>query len=224
MIKQTAASPDLLQHRGRAYVFETRDRDARRDRTRRSAGGSRHGAGDAQLRTQRRAGFSGMGPHPDAAQTAQRRRRRYGAHLRRAHERHIVRNGGAACRSRIGHWRPAGASRDRRRNSARCSRHASWNCWSRPRNWIAARGFSNRLRAITTAATGACSWTTLPKPIWVAISIFSARIIAEPSALLAALLAIRNHSDDSAFVFCDQIIVVFVPVVLTVVGPDGRRL
>ena len=66
VIKQTAASPHLMQHRGRAYVFETRDQMLTRDRSRRSAGRQGHRAGDAELRTEGRAGFSRMGPHPDA--------------------------------------------------------------------------------------------------------------------------------------------------------------
>ena len=61
VIKQTAASPELLTHRGRALVFENRDEmqaqidsdDLPVDRD--------HRAGDAQLRPERRAGNAGVG-------------------------------------------------------------------------------------------------------------------------------------------------------------------
>ncbi len=54
VIKQTAASPDLLQHRGPAYVFENHAQMHAEIDQRRSAGDARYRAGDEELRAEGR--------------------------------------------------------------------------------------------------------------------------------------------------------------------------
>ena len=87
----------------------------------------RHGAGDEELRTERRAGISRMGTHPDATRAAESGHRRHGADQRRAYERHQLWHSGVACGARIRDRRAAGGSAHRRRNFARCRRPAASN-------------------------------------------------------------------------------------------------
>jgi len=100
-----------------ALIKRLRLRDSRSDaganRSRRPSRESRHRACDAKLRPQGRAGFSGMGPHSDAEETAERGRHRYGPHLGCAHERNIVRDRCFARRAGIRRRRAAGLSSNR---------------------------------------------------------------------------------------------------------------
>ena len=108
IIKPTAASPELLRHRGRALVFEDHDdMDARIDDPNldvrpddvlvmRNAG-PLGGPGDAGV------GIPAAAQEASAAGCA-----RHGAHQRRAHERHRVRHGGRARHAGISGRRTAG--------------------------------------------------------------------------------------------------------------------
>ena len=109
VIKHTAASPHLLQHRGTAYVFENYKQMHEADRFAGPAGHAGYGAGDEELRPEGRAGLSGMGPDSHAAGAARSGRQRCGPDQRCAHERHQFRDGGAACRAGIRRRRSAGA-------------------------------------------------------------------------------------------------------------------
>ena len=119
VIKPSAATPELMKHRGRAVVFENIEDYKERiddpaldiDET------CVHGA--EELRPQ---GLSRHGrgrQHGAAAEAAAEGRARHGAHLRRAHERHRLRHGRAARRAGSRGRRPAGAGPGRRHDRAR---------------------------------------------------------------------------------------------------------
>ncbi len=118
VLKQTAASPELCEHTGPAYVFESYQADARQHRPHGPAGGPRYRAGDEGLRAEGRSRHAGVGAHPDAQGAAGARRQRLRSHLRRAHERDELRNGGAARVAGIGRRRTAGGGGDRRPDHA----------------------------------------------------------------------------------------------------------
>jgi len=106
VLKPSAATPALMQHRGRAVVFENlEDYKARivdlRD-------------GAEELRTQGVSGHGRGGQHGPAGQAAGQGHHRHGAHLRRPHERHRLRHGGPARGTRgLGRWPPGGGPRRR---------------------------------------------------------------------------------------------------------------
>ena len=120
VIKHSAASPKLLQHTGRAVVFEfCRGHDAagRRPRSRRQG---RRRAGAAQCRAEGRAGHAGGGLSADPEKTRPRRGQGHGADFGRAHERHCIRHHRAAYHAGIRRRRSAGAGQERRHDPARC--------------------------------------------------------------------------------------------------------
>ena len=122
VLKQTAASPRLLQHRGRAYVFENYQQ-MRAEIDREDLPVDENTVLVMKnLRTKRCAWIPRVGPHPHATRALESRHRRHGAHQRRAHERHQLRNRGAARGAGIGRGRAAGRRRNRRRNRARRGR------------------------------------------------------------------------------------------------------
>ena len=134
-IKRSAATPRLLQHEGRAVVFETWrtwrtriDDDALEVSARRRAGA-------AQCRAEGRAGHAGGRLHPDPAASWRGGREGHGAHLRRAHERHRVRHHRAAHRRR----NPRSAGRSRWCAPAiACGstpRRGGSTCWWMTPNW-----------------------------------------------------------------------------------------
>ena len=108
VLKQTAASPRLMQHTGRAVVFEDHhdlmerlddpDLDVDENCVMVLKNGGPIGA----------PGMPEVGKPAHPRQVAQARRRRHGAHQRCAHERHQLWNGGAARLAGIGRWRAAG--------------------------------------------------------------------------------------------------------------------
>ena len=96
IIKPSAATPELMQHRGRAVVFENiEDFHARIDDPKLDIDETlRDGA--EELRAE---GLSGHGrgrQHAAAAEAPEEGHHRHGAHLGCAHERHRLRHGGAA--------------------------------------------------------------------------------------------------------------------------------
>jgi len=100
VLKQTAASPELLQHKGQAYVFETHAQMLQEiDR-------------EDLKRSKRGAWVSRMGADSAAAQDVARRRERHGAHQRRADEWDQFRYRGAACGTGIRGRRSFGAGAD----------------------------------------------------------------------------------------------------------------
>ncbi len=108
VLKQTAASAELCEHSGTAYVFESYQ--------------AMHDSIDSMdlpidkdtvlvmkgLRAEGGSGFSGVGTHPDAEGAAGAGGQRLRAHFRRAHERHELWDGGATRVAGIGDWRAAG--------------------------------------------------------------------------------------------------------------------
>ena len=114
VMKITAADPRLLQHEGRAIVFEDiHDLAARVDdpepRVRRV---ERDGA--AQRRADRRARHARVGTSADPGEAPPGGRQRPAADLRCADERHVVRRGRPARRSRVGRRWAARARAGRR--------------------------------------------------------------------------------------------------------------
>ena len=120
VLKPSAATPALMQHKGRAVVFENiEDYKARID--------------DPELDIDETCvmvlkncgpkGYPGMaevGNMGAAAEGAEEGHHRHGAHLRCAHERHGLWHGGAACRARGRRRRPARARARRRHDRAGC--------------------------------------------------------------------------------------------------------
>ena len=113
VIKQSAASPDLLQHRGKAYVFENHeDMEAQVDQDylpidRNSILVMKNGGPKGRAR------ISGMGLDSYAQDAASARDQRRRPHLRFANERNQLRNGGSPCAPGIGNRWTAQPGRDR---------------------------------------------------------------------------------------------------------------
>ncbi len=120
VIKHSAASPKLLQHTGRAVVFELRRRHDAADRRSRARSECRRRAGAAQCRPQGRAGHAGGWLSADPEETGARRRQGHGADFGCADERHRIRHHRAAHHSGIRRRRSAGAGQGRRHDPARC--------------------------------------------------------------------------------------------------------
>ena len=118
IIKPTAASPELLRHRGRAVVFENHD-----DMDRRIDDPDLDVRPDDVL-VMRNAGplggtgHAGVGIPAAAEKTAAAGRAGHGAHQRRAHERHRLRHRGGARDAGIRSRRAAGRGAQRRRDRA----------------------------------------------------------------------------------------------------------
>jgi dihydroxyacid dehydratase/phosphogluconate dehydratase len=114
VIKPSACAPHLLQHTGRALVFDDYPSlkkavdDPDLDVT-----GRRH-PGAAQRRPAGRPRHAGVGHAADPDQAGEAGRARHAAPERRAHERHQLRRLHAALRARGLHRRPAGAGAHRR--------------------------------------------------------------------------------------------------------------
>ena len=113
VIKQTAASPHLLTHRGKAVVFDDYkelrahidDEDLEIDENSvlvLQNAGPKGGPG-----------FSRVGPPADSRQAAEVRRERHRSHQRRPHERNELRNRRAACFPGSGRRGPVGGRADR---------------------------------------------------------------------------------------------------------------
>ena len=97
IIKQSAADPALMEHTGRAVVFEEpagHGRALGQPRTRRA--GRRHHRAE-EHRSQRRAGNARGRLYPDPDEAGPCRRQGHGAHLRRPHEWHRLGNHRPAC-------------------------------------------------------------------------------------------------------------------------------
>jgi dihydroxy-acid dehydratase len=146
VLKESAASPALLRHRGRALVFDSvEDYYARVD-------DPELDVDETCVLVVRNAGPAGLSRHARGRQrrapAARHRpwRHRHGAHLRRADERHRLRHGRAACRAR-GSCRWTARARARRR----CHRARRARSPAAPRR---RRGRARRRRA---------AWTS-PKP------------------------------------------------------------
>ena len=152
IIKQSAADPKLMEHEGRAVVFENvEDLAARIDSDDLDVDGRRR-AGAEEHRPEGRAGHARGRLHPDPAQAGARRRQGHGAHLRRPHERHGVRHHRAARDAGSGDRRAARARAQRRPHPPAASPSARSRCWCPTRNWRAAR--ATRRCAEPTAERG----------------------------------------------------------------------
>ena len=120
LIKRSAASPELLRHRGAGRRLRGRLRRGRPDRRPRARRRARLGARPAERGSQGRAGNARVGAAADPEEAPPARRHRPRPRLRRAHERHRVRHGRPARRAR-GRGRRA-APRGARRRSDRARR------------------------------------------------------------------------------------------------------
>ena len=120
VIKHSAASPKLMQHTGRAVVF-----DSVEDMTLRVDDPALDVTADDVL-VLRNAGPKGAPGMPEAGylpipkKLAPHRRQGHGADFRRAHERHRLRHHRAAHHAGIRCRRSAGAGEERRHDPARC--------------------------------------------------------------------------------------------------------
>ena len=172
VLKPSAATPELLQHRGRAVVFENLEHykarivDAALDVDADSVlvlkncgpqGLSRHGRGRQ---------------HGPAAQAAAPGREGHGAHLRRAHERHRLRHGGAARRARgrapAGRWRRCATATGSSSTATRGRLHLDiTDAELADARW---RPAARRTPAATPAATSGCTSTTCCRPTKAATS------------------------------------------------------
>ena len=119
VIKPSAASPELMQHTGRAVVFENiEDLHQRID----DDGLDIDASCIMVLKNCGPKGYPGMaevGNMPLPPKLLQAGRARHGPHLGRAHVRHGLRHRGAARRARGGGRRAAGAGAERRPDHAR---------------------------------------------------------------------------------------------------------
>ena len=178
VIKQGAAAAKLMQHEGRAVVFDSvadmakriDDPDARRHRER--------CAGDAQCRADRRAGHAGSRLYADPEKARAEGHQGHGAHFRRAHERHGVRHHRAAYRAGSRRRRAAGAGEDRRPHPARCQRRARIDllvdeaelkkrkeAWTAPPvPEVAQRGYARLYREHVQQADEGCDFDFLARP------------------------------------------------------------
>ena len=174
VLKPSAASPHLMQHRGRAVVFENIEHyNARIDDPALDV--------DADcvlvLKNCGPKGYPGMaevgnmGLPPKVLKTG---RHRHGAHLGRAHERHGVRHGRAARLAGGGRRRAAGAGARRRHDRARRRRRAGCTSTSATRSSRsgAPRG-SRRRQSCRRAATRSCTSSTCSRRTRAPISTFS---------------------------------------------------
>ena len=174
IIKQSAASEKLMQHTGRAVVFESLEDlalriddaalDVRADdilvlKNAGPEGRARHARGRL---------------HTDPAQARASRRERHGAHFRRAHERHRVRLHRAARDARVGDRRTARAREERRSHRARCARSDASSCWwtKRELERAAQRGGRPPRAKRTSADIASSSCEPCNRRIEAAISIF----------------------------------------------------
>jgi dihydroxy-acid dehydratase len=105
--------PKLMEHEGRAVVFEGLE-DWRIAWTATTSTCARRRAGAEEHRPEGRARHAGSRLHPAAAQAGAAGREGHGADLRRPHERHRFRHHRAARDPGIGDRRPAGAGAQRR--------------------------------------------------------------------------------------------------------------
>ena len=166
VIKPAAASAHLLTHRGRALVF-----DSAEDAAARLADPDLDVDADsvldpARLRPARLSGDAGGRQPAAAAQAARPGRARHGPHLGRADERHGVRHGRAARRTRGGGRWPARARPDRRHGRPGRAGPATGPGRRRPRNWPAAPRASRCVRPSPprAAAGNGCTSTTSARP------------------------------------------------------------
>ena len=130
VIKPSAATPALMQHTGRAVVFEdiedfhTRIDDENLDVDEHCI---------LVLKNCGPKGYPGMaevGNMPLPPKVLPQGHHRHGPHQRRAHERHRLRHRGAAHRARGRRRRPAGAGEERRHHRTRRRRPRACTCRS----------------------------------------------------------------------------------------------
>jgi dihydroxy-acid dehydratase len=120
IIKPSAATPKLMKHKGRAVVFEDiEDFHARVDDPKLDIDERELRDGAQELRAARVSRHGRGGQHAAAEEAAQEGHHGHGACLGRTHERHGLRDGGAACRARGGRRRAARAGARRRPGRAR---------------------------------------------------------------------------------------------------------
>ena len=108
VLKPSAASPELMKHRGRAVVFEDIDDYKAQDQRRRARYRRDLRHGSQELRPARLSGHGRGRQHGPAAQGAEEGHHRHGPHLGRAHVGH-----------RLWHRRPAHLARGRGRRPPR---------------------------------------------------------------------------------------------------------
>ena len=124
VIKTSAATPALLRHRGPAVVFRGYDDMLARIDDPALAVTPESGAGPGRLRPGRSPRHAGVGHDPDPGPAGPGRRDRHGPHHRLADERHELRDGRPACRTRGSRRRPARPGPRRRRHQpGRAGRH-----------------------------------------------------------------------------------------------------
>ena len=151
IIKPAAASPNLLQHRGRAVVFDSHRGLPRPHRRPRPRGRRGHRPGPAGMRAQGLSGDARGGQHAVAGEAARAGRPRHGPRLRRPDERDGIRHGRSArvTRSR-GRW-AAGPGSRRGLDHARRGGPSDRCCLYRRTSWpdAALRARCDRLRGAT---------------------------------------------------------------------------
>ena len=103
VLKQTAASPELLKHRGQAYVFDSYEQMHLRSIATDLPVTSQTVLVMKNAGPKGGPGLSRVGSDSDAARVVEARCQGYGADQRCAHERDKLRYGGAAYRSGIGY-------------------------------------------------------------------------------------------------------------------------
>jgi hypothetical protein len=158
IIKHSAASPDLLQHTGRAVVFRG---PGAAHRQRRSGRASRRYPVAAKRRAKGRTRDARSRVHPDPAQARTPRRKRHGAYFRCAHERYRLRHGRwrwCETGTRFGSMFP----------------RVALSCWSKTTSCgrVVTNGVHRRLIPAATAGISSSSSITCSRRIRGVISIF----------------------------------------------------
>ena len=171
IIKQSAADPSLMEHEGRAVVFEGAEDLAAAHRSRRPRRDGRRRAGAEEHRPERRARHARSRLHPDPAQAGARRRQGHRADLRRPHERHRVRHHRAARDARGRDRRPARARAQRRPHPPQRRQARDQRCSSATPNWPSGRATTRSSNPPRHAATASCSCDRCCRPMKGATSI-----------------------------------------------------
>ena len=121
IIKQSAATDALMQHKGRAVVFDSRRGHGEPHRQRHARRRGRRRPRASQCRPQGRPRHARGGLPADPAQARAAGRQGHGPHLRRADERHRLRHHRPPRHARSRRWRSAGDREDRRHRSSSTS-------------------------------------------------------------------------------------------------------
>lgn len=127
VIKVSAASPSLMQHRGRALVFDTIEKFRAR-RRRRPRRGRVHRPRASKFRAKGLPGDARDWWPSLATQAPRSRSGGHAPHLRRPDEWDRIRNGRPPHRPRVGGWRAIGVRTRRRRNPPRCGGADPFTC------------------------------------------------------------------------------------------------